>query len=144
MKILTHIETGEEITVHDIDARELMKSGEYDSMGEAPGFKATKEAAADVSKLHITVDTSAIKKELDEVLAGMESLRQELASKDARIAELEAALAGKPVDLDSMKAGELIAYANKRKLDIGNIVAQAGQPKVLAAVKAAEAALAAE
>ena len=72
------------------------------------------------------------------------SLESALAAALAKISALEAALAGKPVDLDSMKAGELIAYANKRKLDIGNIVAQAGQPKVLAAVKAAEAALAAE
>ncbi len=39
--------------------------------------------------------------------------------------------------LEEMKAGELIAYAEEHDLDIGGLQAQAGQPKVLAAVKAA-------
>ncbi len=39
-----------------------------------------------------------------------------------------------------MKAGELIAYAHSHNLDIGGIVANIGQPKVLAAVQKALAA----
>lgn len=42
-----------------------------------------------------------------------------------------------PKDIEDMKAGELIAYAEEGGLDIGEMVPQMGAPKILAAVKAA-------
>ncbi|HLP29807.1 MAG TPA: hypothetical protein VK150_00505 [Geothrix sp.] len=135
MKILKHLESGQEITVHDVDARDLLKTGEYESLGEAPGFKATKEAAADALKVQVKVDGRPFSVEIKEALEALEGMKAELAARDARIAQLEAALAGNHVDLDAMKAGELIDYAAKNGLDIGGLVPQSGQAKILAAVK---------
>ncbi|BDU76296.1 hypothetical protein [Mesoterricola sediminis] len=87
--------------------------------------------------IQVTVETPEVKAALEEASALIKSLEEALAAKDARIAELEAALAGKPVDLDSMKASELIDYAAKNDLDIGGLVPQAGQVRILAAVKEA-------
>ena len=42
-----------------------------------------------------------------------------------------------PKCLEEMKAGELIAYAAAEKLDIGDMKPQAGQERILAAVKEA-------
>lgn len=44
---------------------------------------------------------------------------------------------GKDKPLEEMKAGELIAFASDNDLDIGGLVPQSGQVKILAAVKAA-------
>ena len=42
-----------------------------------------------------------------------------------------------PKPLEEMKAGELIAYAAAEKLDIGDMKPQAGQERILAAVREA-------
>ena len=42
-----------------------------------------------------------------------------------------------PKPLEEMKAGELIAYAASEKLDIGDMKPQAGQERILAAVREA-------
>lgn len=66
----------------------------------------------------------------------------------AKVADLEAQLAARapanPKPLETLKAGELLAYAQEHHLDIGDLKAQHGAEKILAAVKAAEAAKAKE
>ena len=56
----------------------------------------------------------------------------------AKVADLEKQLA--PKLLEELKAGELLAYAKEKGLNIGDLKAQHGAEKILAAIKAAEAA----
>ena len=66
--------------------------------------------------------------------------RERFDALEARVKALEAMLQSKdsaPKPIEDMKAGELIAYAAAEKLDIGDMKPQAGQERILAAVREA-------
>jgi len=70
----------------------------------------------------------------------LEAAAADKALKDAEVAKAPIVKVEAPLALEDMKASELIAFAAKNGLAIGDMVPQNGRDKILAAVKVALAA----
>jgi hypothetical protein len=134
MKNLRCKETGEEIQVHEVDARDLINSGGYEDLGSVPAFVPSR--ATTVAELAGKI-TPEYKGSLERIAA----LEDQAVLDRARIAELEALVEAKgnqqditPPDFDVAACEDLDRLKAYAKANGISVHYNAGLAKVKAAI----------